>query len=70
MFGHYLGLFSGGAVIGGIIPFIIFARKKRWGLGFLALLCCGLSSFIHPVASIVVGILFIIAAVKADNERY
>ena len=69
MLGFYLGRFTAGAVIGGIISFIIFVRKKRWGLGFLALLTCGLVGLIHPIASIVIGILFIICAVKAYNER-
>ena len=67
--GFYLGRFFAGAVIGGIVSFIIFAVKKRWGLGFLALLTCGLVGFIHPIASIIVGILFIIGAIKAYNER-
>ena len=65
----YLGQFAAGAVIGGIIPFIIFAVKKRWGLGFLSLLVCGAAGLIHPIAGIVTGVLFIIGAIKAYNER-
>ena len=67
--GFSLGHFLAGAVIGGLISFIIFAVKKRWGLGFLALLACGLASFIHPIASIAAGIVFIIWAIIAHNER-
>ena len=67
--GFSLGHFFAGAVIGGLISFIIFAVKKRWGLGFLSLLTCGLVSFIHPIASIAAGIVFIICAVKTYNER-
>ena len=69
MIGFYSGKFFAGALIGGIIPFIVFAVKKRWGLGFLGLLVCGLVGFIHPIASIVVGILFLIGSIKAYNER-
>lgn len=69
MLGFYLGKFAAGALIGGGIPFIIFAIKKQWGLGFLGLLVCGLAGFIHPIASIVVGILFLIGAIKSYNNR-
>ena len=65
----YFGMFLGGALVGGIIPFIIFAIKKRWGLAFLSLLLCGLAAFIHSIASIVVGVVLIICAIRAYNER-
>lgn len=69
MTSFYLGRFLAGALIGGGIPFIIFAIKKQWGLAFVGLLVCGLVGFIHPVASIVAGILFLIGAIKAYNNR-
>ena len=69
MAGYYMGGFLAGALIGGIIPFIIFAVKKRWGLAFLSLLLCGLVSFIHSIASIVAGVILIICAITARNDR-
>ena len=70
MMGFYLGKFFAGALIGGGIPFIVFAIKKQWGLGFLGLFVCGLVGFIHPIASIIVGVLFLIGAIKAYNNRH
>ena len=69
MIGFYLGKFIAGALIGGGIPFIIYAVKKQWGLGFLALVVCGLVGFIHSIASIIAGILFLIGAIKTYNNR-
>lgn len=70
MTGFNTGYASAGALLGGIIPFIIFAIKKRWVLGVLSLLGCGLASFIHPIASLVAGVLFFIASIRAfDNRR-
>ncbi len=69
MTGMYLGQFLAGAIIGGIIPFIIFVVKKRWKLAFLSLLACGAAGLLHPIAGIAAGVLFIIGAVKAYNER-
>ena len=69
MEGYYFGRFIAGALIGGIIPFIIFAVKKRWGFAFLSLLLCGLASFIHSIASIVAGVIFIICAIKASATK-
>ena len=65
MAGAYLGLFLGGALIGGLIPFIICLFKKRLSMGFAALLLCGLAAFIHSMASIVLGVVFIVAAIRA-----
>ena len=42
MMGFHFGFFLAGAFVGGILPFIIFAFKKRWGLAFLSLLICGI----------------------------
>lgn len=69
MIGFSLGRFFAGALIGGGIPFIIFAIKKQWGLAFGCLLVCGLVGFLHPIASIIAGILFLIGAIKAYNNR-
>lgn len=69
MAGLYLGRFFGAAVIGGIVPFIIYAVKKRWGLEFLSLLLCGFAGFIHPIAAIFAGVIMIFCAAKAYNKR-
>ena len=69
MMGRFLGFFLAGAVVGGIIPFIVFAVKKRWGLAFLSLLVCGLAGFAHSIGSIVAGVILILCAIKAENER-
>ena len=68
MLGVYLGQILMGALIGGLIPLIIFFVKKRWGLGVTALISCGIVTLIHPIASIVVGIIFLIAAIKAEKH--
>ncbi|MBR5288858.1 MAG: hypothetical protein IKU34_09780 [Clostridia bacterium] len=64
MLGFYLGKFAAGAVIGGLIPFIICAVKKNWKKGLLSMLVCGLVSFIHPVASLAAGVAMIVYAIK------
>lgn len=69
LFGYYLGKFFAGAAIGGGIPFIIFAIKKQWGLGFLGLVVCGLVGFIRPIASVIAGVLFLIGSIKTYNNR-
>lgn len=61
----YFGKFVAGAFIGGTIPLIVAFVKKRWGLGIAAFLLCGIASFFHSIASIVVGIIYLIAAIKA-----
>ena len=62
----YLGQYLSGALIGGLIPFIIAFIKKRWGLGVMAFILCGAAALLHSVASIVVGIVFIVIAIKSD----
>ena len=67
--GYYVGLFMGGAAMGGLIPFVIFAVKKQWTLGFLALALCGFSVFIHRAGPAVAGVLFLIGAIRCYNAR-
>lgn len=69
MTGISLGYAFTGALLGGIIPFIIFAIKKHWVLAALSLLGCGLAAFIHPIASLVVGVLFLIASIRVYDNR-
>lgn len=63
--GLYFGKFIAGAVVGGIGPLIIAFVKKRWGLGVAAFLLCGVAAFIHSIASIVVGVIYLIVTIKA-----
>lgn len=65
LLGSISGKFLTGAMIGGLIPMIIAFVKRRWGIGLAAVLLCGVASFLHSVASIVVGVIFLIAAIKA-----
>lgn len=69
MAGYYLGQFTAGALMGGLIPFIIFAVKKQWSLGFFGLAVCGMLAFAHPVASVVAGAAFLVGAIRAYNNR-
>lgn len=65
---YYLGFFLGGAFIGGIIPWVIAKRKGRTGIGCASFLFCGLAGFINPLLSVGVGVVFLIAAIKAKDE--
>ena len=54
----------------GVPSFIIFAIKKRWNLGIWALIICGLAGgFIHWIAAVILGVLFVVGAIFAYNER-
>ena len=68
--GVYFGKFIAGAVVGGIIPLIIAFVKRRWGLGIAAFLLCGIAAFVHPIASIIVGIIYFIATGRAYPAYY
>ncbi len=67
--GVSFGTFTAGALIGGGLAFIVFAFKKRWGAAFLSLLACGAISFLHPIASVVTGVIALIIAIVSKNER-
>lgn len=69
MMGVYVGLFVMGALVGGIIPCIIFAVKKHWGLALLSPILCGFAAFFHSIASIALGIILIIYAISTPNNR-
>lgn len=78
LIGSKIGYFFAGAFIGGIIPMILFFVGRRFLIGVGCLLVCGLLSFIHPVASIVGGIVLLICALivivpelkeKAEKKR-
>lgn len=68
-YAYLLGVISGkiftGVLIGGLIPMIIAFVKRRWGIGLAAIFSSGVASFLHPVVPIVVGVIFLIAAIKA-----
>ena len=65
--GYALGQFLGGALIGGLIPAIIFFVKKRWKLGFSSLITCGAVGYVFPIGALIAGVIFLIAAIKAER---
>ena len=69
MIGDLLGRFAAGALIGGLVPMIIFAYKKQAGLGIFGMVSCGMLAFAHPIASIVCGIGFLVGAIRTYNNR-
>lgn len=60
LIGYYLGQFVAGAFFGGFIPMIMLIVKRRTSLGVLLLFCCGFLSFIHPLVSIILGLIILI----------
>jgi len=70
MMGVYAGRFLAGAVVGGLIPFIIFAYKKRWGLALLSFLIGGAAAcYFNSIASVVSGVALIAWAILARSCR-
>lgn len=65
--GFYFGKIVTGALLGGLIPTIVAFCKRRWGIGALGLVVCGLASLIHSWASVVAGIIFLIIAIVLDS---
>ena len=65
LLGAIVGKIFTGVLIGGLIPMIIAFVKRRWGIGLAAIFLSGVASILHPVISIVVGVIFLIAAIKA-----
>lgn len=63
------GLFLGGC-IWGLIPLIIGICKKRWGLGLLFMVLCGVSAWFAGGAPFVLGILtgFCLLGMRDKNE--
>lgn len=64
-----LGFFIGGC-IWGLIPLIIGIVKKRWWIGLICLILCGvtawLSSILPFIVAIISGIILLIVPKKED----
>ncbi len=67
--GFLLGRFLISSAIGGIIPMIISLRKKRWGVGAVAMIFCGVGGCIQPIISLITGVFFIIVACIVESHR-
>lgn len=68
MMGAFFGKFIAGALFG-LIPLIVFFVKRRWGLGVLSPIVCGLMGFINPLVSIVVCVILTVVAIIVHKKE-